>query len=156
MRRARAGDVEEPMRAGEPSAAAVWIVEDEPAAAALAADLCRAFGAEAVIFRAPLPFLAALRGMPRPSVVVLDWRLEHELSAALFLATRHRYPDLPVVYWTGSVATSLPAMIRDDSHTTVVDKAAGSSAFDAALDWALGVAAAPTSLGADAAVDPVG
>lgn len=116
---------------------AVWIVEDEPAAATLAAELCQQGGAAPTVFRSPLPYLAALRDR-LPSAVILDWRLEHELSAALFLATRHRHPALPVVYWTGSPPESLPAMIRDDSHTRIVDKAAGTSAFEAALAWALG------------------
>lgn len=115
----------------------VWIVEDEPAAAALAADLCQSCGAEPSVYRAPLPFLAALRTDDRPDAVVLDWRLEHELSAALFLATRHRYPDLPVVYWTGSPGDALPTMIREDMRTVVVDKAAGSRAFESALASAL-------------------
>lgn len=114
----------------------VWIVEDEPAAAALAVELCASSGAETVVFRAPLPFLGALRSSDGPDVVVLDWRLERELSAALFLATRHRHPALPVLYWTGTV-DALPAMIRSDAHTRVVDKAAGSRAFEAALAWAL-------------------
>ena len=115
----------------------VWIVEDEPAAATLAAELCQQGGAAPTVFRAPLPYLAALReGLP--AAVILDWRLEHELSAALFLATRHRHPALPVVYWTGSPPESLPAMIRDDVHTRIVDKAAGTSAFEEALAWALG------------------
>jgi DNA-binding NtrC family response regulator len=114
----------------------VWIVEDEPAAAALAADLCRGAGIEATVFPTPLPFLAALRDDSPPSAVVLDWRLEHQLSAALFLATRHRYPAMPVVYWTGSPTDQLPAMIRADGSTRVVDKAAGSVAFEAALEWA--------------------
>lgn len=116
---------------------AVWIVEDEPAAATLAAELCQQGGAAPTVFRAPLPYLAALRDR-LPSAVILDWRLEHELSAALFLATRHRHPGLPVVYWTGSPPESLPAMIRDDTLTRIVDKAAGTSAFEAALAWALG------------------
>lgn len=136
-RRARAGGVEEPTTALGSDAGAIWIVEDEPAAAELAADMCRGLGAVPTVFRAPLPYLGALRAAEAPTAVVLDWRLEHELSAALFLATRHRYPELPVIYWTGSQATSLPAMIRDDARTTVVDKAAGTSAFEAALDWAL-------------------
>jgi DNA-binding NtrC family response regulator len=117
----------------------VWIVEDEPAAAELAADLCEAWGAEASVFRAPLPYLAALRGARPPMAVVLDWRLEHELSAALFLATRHRYPQLPVIYWTGSAASALPSMIVDDALTTLVDKAQGAGAFERALEWARGV-----------------
>ena len=120
-----------------PEAPRVWIVEDEPAAAALAADLCMSCGASPSVYRAPLPFLTALRTAERPDAVVLDWRLEHELSAALFLATRHRYPDLPVVYWTGSSGDALPIMIREDARTVVVDKAAGSGAFESALTSAL-------------------
>jgi DNA-binding NtrC family response regulator len=114
----------------------VWIVEDEPAAGALAAELCEAWGAEASVFRAPLPYLAALRETLPPMAVVLDWRLEHELSAALFLATRHRYPRLPVIYWTGSAASALPSMIVDDALTTLVDKADGARPFERALEWA--------------------
>lgn len=116
----------------------VWIVEDEPAAAKLAADLCEASGAASSVFSAPLPYLTALREDGTPSAVVLDWRLEHELSAALFLATRHRYPDLPIIYWTGSVLSSLPAMIRGDARTVVVDKTDGSVPFERAIAWALG------------------
>jgi DNA-binding NtrC family response regulator len=117
----------------------VWIVEDEPASATLAAELCEGWGAQVSVFRAPLPFLAALRDRSRPTAVVLDWRLEHELSAALFLATRHRYPALPVIYWTGHTAAALPSMIIDDAQTTVVDKAAGTEPFERALDWAGGL-----------------
>lgn len=116
----------------------VWIVEDEPAAAALAADLCRASGVEPTVFRAPLPFLAALRANLPPAAVVLDWRLEHELSAALFLATRHRFPTLRVVYWTGHAADLLPGMIRADASTRIVDKASGAAAFESAVRWAVG------------------
>ncbi|MCA1570060.1 MAG: hypothetical protein LC798_07010 [Chloroflexi bacterium] len=115
----------------------VWIVEDEPAAATLAADLCQVNGAAPSLFRLPLPFLSALRMAAPPSAVILDWRLEHELSAALFLATRHRYPRMPVIYWTGSVASSLPSMISDDRLTRIVDKASGAAAFEEALAWAL-------------------
>jgi len=115
----------------------VWIVEDEPAAAELAADVCDALGAHASIFRSPLPFLAALRSQLDPAAVILDWRLERELSSALFMATRHRYPDVRVVYWTGSPASQLPAMIRQDVRTVVVDKADGTRSFERALGWAL-------------------
>ena len=114
----------------------VWIVEDEPASAALAAELCEGWGGETTSFRAPLPYLAALRDRTPPEIVVLDWRLEHELSAALYLATRHRYPGLPVVYWTAHPPSALPAMIRDDPMTTVVDKAVGAGPVERALDWA--------------------
>ena len=136
-RRARRSGVEERVLTGTATDRAVWIVEDEPAAAALAVELCESREALASVFRDPLPFLAALRSGLEPSAVVLDWRLEHELSAALFLATRHRYPGLRVVYWTGSPMGTLPGMIRDDVHTRIVDKAAGSAAFEAAIDWAL-------------------
>ena len=115
----------------------VWIVDDEPAAAALAAELCDQGGASPTVYRAPLPYLAALRADPPPAAVILDWRLEHELSAALFLATRHRHADLPVVYWTGSPPESLPGMIRADEYTRIVDKAHGTAAFESALQWAL-------------------
>lgn len=125
-----------PLRSASPRNA-VWVVEDEPAAAELAADLCQGCGAEPSLFRSALPFLRAFREVEPPSAVVLDWRLEHELSAALFMATRHRFPRLPVIYWTGSEATSLPAMIRDDPLTIIVDKAGGAAAFEDGLQWAL-------------------
>lgn len=115
----------------------VWIVEDEPAAATLAVELCASADAVATTFSSPVPYLAALRGPSPPSAVVFDWRLEHELSAALFLATRHRFPDMRVVYWTGSPPDSLPEMVRGDHHARIIDKAAGSAAFEAALGWAL-------------------
>ena len=115
----------------------VWIVEDEPAAASLAADLCEAYGAAASVFRLPLAFLSAMREGPAPAVVILDWRLENELSAGLFMATRHAYPHLPIIFWTGSGTDRLPAMIHDNGYTRVVDKAAGSPPFEEALAWAL-------------------
>jgi FixJ family two-component response regulator len=114
----------------------VWIVDDEPAAATLAEELCASNGALATIFRAPLPFLGALRESDPPDAVILDWRLERELSAALFLATRHRYPGMPVIYWTGSPVAALPGMVRTDERVSVVDKAAGAVAFERALEWA--------------------
>jgi DNA-binding NtrC family response regulator len=119
----------------------VWIVEDEPAAAMLAVELCEANHAAASVFRLPLPFLTALRTSAPPTAVVLDWRLERELSAGLFLATRHRHPRLPVIYWTGSTTNHLPSMISDDRCTVIVDKSAGAAAFEDALAWAL----APTA-----------
>jgi DNA-binding NtrC family response regulator len=122
----------------EPEAArTIWIVEDEPAAAELAVELCRGAGVETTVFSAPLPFLAALRSNTPPSAVILDWRLERELSAALFLATRHRFPAMPVVYWTGIPPDLLPSMIHADAITRVVDKAAGAAAFESAVRWAV-------------------
>lgn len=119
------------------ASARAWIVEDEPEAAALAAELCAASGAEPSVFRTPLPFLEALRVASPPDVVVLDWRLEQQLTAALFLATRHRHPELPIVFWTGSPLEALPAMVRQDAHAVVVDKAAGTRAFELAVTTAI-------------------
>ena len=107
----------------------------------LAVELCESNHAAASVFRLPLPFLTALRTSVPPAAVVLDWRLERELSAALFLATRHRYPQLPVICWTGSTTSHLPSMISDDRCTVIVDKAAGNVAFERALAWALGSSA---------------
>jgi CheY-like chemotaxis protein len=124
----------------------VWIVEDEPAAASLAAELCEGCGASASVFHGPLPYLTALRSEGPPIAVILDWRLERELSAAVYMATRHHYPLLPVIYWTGSPANDLPAMIRDDARTRVVDKAGGTGSFEGALAWALaGSSVGPTA-----------
>lgn len=127
----------QPNSSSLPARPTIWIVEDEPPAAELAAELCVSTGAEPSIFRSALPFLRAFREAPPPRAIVLDWRLEHELSAALFMATRHRFPHLPVIYWTGSASSALPAMIRDDPCTQVIDKARGMAAFENALEWAL-------------------
>jgi DNA-binding NtrC family response regulator len=120
-----------------PAQPTIWIVEDEPPAAELAAELCSASGAAPSVFRSALPFLRAFREAAPPRAIVLDWRLEHELSAALFMATRHRFPQLRVIYWTGSPSASLPAMVREDPWTQIVDKAGGAAAFEAAVRWAL-------------------
>jgi FixJ family two-component response regulator len=128
-----------------------WIVEDEPAAASLAADLCEANGASPSVYRMPLAFLAAMRAGPAPAVVILDWRLENELSAALFMATRHQYPHLPIIFWTGGGTHALPSMIHDNGYTRVVDKAAGTAPLEDALTWALD-GEASTTLGSRTAV----
>ena len=114
----------------------IWIVEDEPDAASLAVDLCRSSNTDPLVFATALPFLVALKTLTAPHAVILDWRLEHELSAALFLATRHHYPSLPIVYWTGTT-DALPRMVRDDRITRIVDKADGVDAFERAITWAL-------------------
>ena len=132
----RARIVEERVAVDEAWKRRAWIVEDEPAAAALASEMCEASGAAVSAFRLPLAFLTAMRTSPAPAVLVLDWRLENELSAALFMATRHRYPRLPIIYWTGSPMDTLPDMIQDDRYTIVLDKAAGSVPFEDALAWA--------------------
>ena len=81
--------------------------------------------------------MTALRTTSPPTLVILDWRLEHDLTAGLFLATRHRYPRLPVIYWTGSTVSALPSMISDDGWTVIVEKASGTTSFEEALAWAL-------------------
>jgi DNA-binding NtrC family response regulator len=115
----------------------IGVVEDDPTVAALAADLCRGMGANAVLFASPAPFLQALGDDP-PRAVVLDWRLEREVSSAAFMAIRHRYPELPVVCWTATPREGLPVMIHHDPMTRIVDKALGMAAFENALSWALG------------------
>ena len=135
--------MEQRLAVGEGLQRRAWIVEDEPAAAALAAELCEANGAAPTVFRQATSFLAGIRSSPEPDVLVLDWRLENELSAALFMATRHRYPRLPIIYWTGSRTEALPSMIQDDECTIVIDKAAGSSPFEDALAWAMDGAPRP-------------
>jgi hypothetical protein len=49
---------------------------------------------------------------------------------------------MPIIYWTGSVSSSLPTMIRDDERTVVVDKTHGTVPFERALAWAFDVPAA--------------
>lgn len=120
-----------------PPADTIWIVEDEPAAAALAADLCADNGARATLYRDGQRFLEALRSRARPLALVLDWRLERGLSAPLFMAARHRDATLPVVFWTGTAAMALPQMIRDDPRARIVDKASGAGGFEDALRWAI-------------------
>lgn len=121
----------------------IWIVEDEPAVADLAADLCKASGADASVFHAASPYLDALRQTDAPVAVVLDWRLKNDLSAAIYLATRYRYPHIPVIFWTGSATARLPAMVRGDEMTVVIDKAQGAAPLERALAWALGDASIP-------------
>ena len=123
--------------AEQPARPAIWIVEDETPAAQLAVELCESGEVDAHVFRSALPFLRASRERRPPAAVVLDWQLERGLSAGLFLATRHRFPRVPVIYWTASGAAALPSMIRDDPLTRVVDKTAGAAAFEGALAWAL-------------------
>lgn len=123
-------------QAGAALQPAVWIVEDEPSAGALVADVCEGLGAVPIVFRSPTPYLLALRGSSLPAAVVLDWRLENQLSSGLFLATRHRFRGMPVIYWT-AMAESLPAMVRGDELARVVDKQRGIEDLERTLAWAL-------------------
>jgi DNA-binding NtrC family response regulator len=113
----------------------VWIVEDEPNVGQLAAEICESVGAMPTLFRAPLAYLLALRGSSMPEAVILDWRLATELSSGIFLATRHRYQGMPVIYWTNS-PEGLPAVILQDDLTLVVDKQGGVEPLEQALGWA--------------------
>jgi DNA-binding NtrC family response regulator len=124
-----------PLNERDPRPRPVWIVEDEPTVGRLAAEICEQAGALPTVFRAPLSYLLALRGSSMPDAVILDWRLQNELSSGLFLATRHRYRGMPVIYWTNSPET-LPAMVRDDMLTLVADKQGGVEALERALAWA--------------------
>jgi CheY-like chemotaxis protein len=124
----------EPMPAVAPPV--VGVVEDEPELAALAAELCAAMGLQAVTYPSAAVFLRAVAERAL-DVVVLDWRLERELSAGIFLTVRHRFPHMPIVCWTAFAPAGLPDMILADPLTRLVDKAAGVEAFEAALRWAL-------------------
>ncbi|HEX6656204.1 MAG TPA: response regulator [Candidatus Limnocylindria bacterium] len=124
-------------RPGQSAASAIAILEDDPTLGALAADLCRGLGLEAVVYGEPADLLEAA-SLDAPRVLVLDWRLHGQLGAAAFMAVRHRYPAMPVVCWTASPTWHLPQMIRQDPMTRVVDKGAGADAFESALRWAIG------------------
>lgn len=116
----------------------IWIVEDEPDAAELAVEVARVAGVPARAFRDPNEYLAALReDEASPRVIVLDWRLERELASALFLATRHLHPALPVIFWTATPAEELPAVLRDDPRTKIVPKIDGASVLEGALRWGM-------------------
>jgi DNA-binding NtrC family response regulator len=122
---------------GQSASVRISVLEDDPTLGELAAELCRGLGAEVALYDAPAEFLEAARREP-PRALILDWRLQGQLGAAAFMAVRHRYPTMPVVCWTASPAWNLPQMIRDDPTTQVIDKAAGATAFEAAVRWAIG------------------
>lgn len=114
----------------------VGIIDDDATVARLAADVCEALGTEARVYAATGPFLAALAD-DAPAAIILDWRLEREIGSAAFMAVRHRFPNLPVVCWTGFAAATLPAMVHHDPATRVVSKTDGTAALEAAIRWAL-------------------
>jgi CheY-like chemotaxis protein len=122
---------------GRSASTRISILEDDATLGELAAELCHGLGAEPEIYDAPADLLEAAR-LNAPRALVLDWRLQGQLGAAAFMAVRHRYPAMPVVCWTASPAWNLPQMIRDDPTTQVIDKAAGATAFEAAVRWAIG------------------
>jgi len=129
-----------PDRGGAPSSgpvADVAVLEDEPHLAELAVELCDRMGLSAATYRSPAGFLGAV-SHHAPRVLVLDWRFERELGAAVFMAVRHRFGDLPIVCWTATAIADLPTMLVRDASVRIVQKARGIDAFESALRWAVG------------------
>jgi FixJ family two-component response regulator len=114
----------------------VAVLEDDPAVAELAVELCDRMGLAAATFRSPAGFMGEVSRLD-PRFLILDWRLERELGAAVFMAVRHRFGDLPVVCWTSTAITDLPAMLVRDPFVRIVQKARGVVAFEAAVRWAV-------------------
>jgi FixJ family two-component response regulator len=121
-----------PIRVPNPD---VVVLEDDPQLAAMAVELCERAGLTAETYSSPAAFLDdALVGPPH--LLILDWRFERELGAAVFMAARHRFGDVPIVCWTASAVDDLPAMVVDDPRVRFVAKSDGADAFDAAVRWA--------------------
>ena len=114
----------------------VAVLEDEPHLAELAVELCDRMGLTAATYRSPANFLGEV-SHHTPRLLVLDWRFERELGAAVFMTVRHRFGDLPIVCWTATAITDLPAMLVRDPNVRIVQKARGAEAFEAALRWAV-------------------
>jgi FixJ family two-component response regulator len=114
----------------------VAVLEDEPHLAELAVELCDRMGLTAATYRSPAGFLGEV-SHHAPRLLVLDWRFERELGAAVFMAVRHRFGDLPIVCWTATAISDLPAMLVRDPNVRIVQKARGVDAFESALRWAV-------------------
>ena len=121
-----------PVRTPNPDVA---VLEDDPQLAELAAELCARVGLSAAIYPSPGVFLGEVSVTP-PRLLILDWRFERELGAAVFMTVRHRFGDLPIVCWTATPAHDLPAMVVDDPRVRIVPKSDGIDAFEAAVRWA--------------------
>ncbi len=117
----------------------VVVLEDERALADLAVEVCGHLGLRAVVFRTSAAYSGAL-GARRPRLVILDWRLEREVAAAVYLALRHRFHDLQIVLWTATGERELPGMLGADPHTRVVRKSSGLDALEMAIREAIAVA----------------
>lgn len=113
----------------------VAVIEDRPELAELAAELCERLGLVPTTYPTPARFLAELGERP-PRLIVLDWRLEREVGAAVFLAVRHRFEEVPIVCWTAAAPEELPDMLAGDARTRLVRKASGLAAFEDAVRWA--------------------
>ncbi len=121
-----------PVRLPNPDVA---VLEDDPQLANLAVELCGRVGLSAETYPSPAAFLEEASPTP-PRLLILDWRFEHELGAAVFMTVRHRFGNLPIVCWTATAANDLPAMVVDDPQVCIVPKSAGIEAFEAAVRWA--------------------
>lgn len=117
----------------------VAVLEDDPNLAELAVELCDRMGLSAATYRSPAGFLGEV-GHHAPRLLILDWRFERELGAAVFMSVRHRFGDLPIVCWTATAITDLPAMLVRDPNVRIVQKSRGIGAVEAALRWAISVA----------------
>lgn len=110
----------------------VAVLEDDPQMAAVVVEVCRVMGLRAAVFRTAAAYQAVFHDSA-PRLVILDWRLEREVTAAVFLVMRHRWPGLPIVFWTASTERDLPAMVTSDRRTRVVPKTSGVGALEAAI-----------------------
>jgi FixJ family two-component response regulator len=113
----------------------VAVLEDEPQLAELAVELCGRVGLTAETYSSPTAFLGEGSLTP-PRVLILDWRFERELGAAVFMTVRHRFGDVPIVCWTATPATDLPTMVVGDPRVRIVLKSDGIEAFEDAVRWA--------------------
>jgi CheY-like chemotaxis protein len=129
---------------GEPELPDVAVLEDERELADLAVEVCRQLGLSAGVFGTPAAYNVAF-GQRRPRLVILDWRLDREVAAAVYMALRHRFGDLQIVLWTATGEGELPGMLGADPHTRVVRKSSGLVSLETALRDA--IAAAPESDG---------
>ncbi|HEX6139074.1 MAG TPA: hypothetical protein VF013_01260 [Candidatus Limnocylindria bacterium] len=114
----------------------VAVLEDDAILAELAAEMCEGMGLSSATYDAPRPFLDDFDDHP-PRVVILDWRLTQQIAAAVFLAVRHRFPDVPIVCWTATPRDELPSMVWANPMTRVVSKDEGVTGFETAVRWAL-------------------
>jgi FixJ family two-component response regulator len=113
----------------------VAVLEDDPTLAALAVELCDRIGLSAATFPSPAGFMGDMSHTP-PRLLILDWRFERELGAAVFMAVRHRFGDLPIVCWTATPISDLPSMLIRDPRVRIVQKSVGIDAFESAVRWA--------------------
>jgi DNA-binding NtrC family response regulator len=121
-----------PVRVPNPDVA---VLEDDPQLAELAVELCARVGLSAATYPSPAAFLGGV-GLAPPRLLILDWRFERELGAAVFMTVRHRFGDLPIVCWTATPAHDLPAMVADDPRVRIVSKSDGIDVFESAVRWA--------------------